>query len=319
MAILALAALAAPGLWWRTPPPPAIERPAPGGWDLMLQAMSVTSREMGEARVAGAWVMDSDYPGFGGYSALVRLDDGRLFAASDTGRMVVFAPPGAGPAPAQMGWFAGRREPTKFAVDIEAMTRDPTSGRVWLAYEGRNAIERYEPGLRSPRRVQPAAMRGWPSNTGPETLVRLADGRFLVLSESHGGWFGTGHAGLLFPSDPIEGGEPVRFVMKTPRGLRPVDAAQLPDGRIAVLLRRVQWLPPDFVTRVVVADPAKIREGGTWTGREIAAISSPGPSENYEGLAVEPLPGGAVRLWLISDDNRSAIQRTQLLALDWRP
>lgn len=284
-----------------------------------MQPLRVARPEAGEARIAGAWVLESDYPGFGGYSALVTLADGRLFAASDTGRMLVFAPPGAGPAPARMGWFAGRRQPDKFAVDIEAMTRDPATDRVWLAYEGRNAVERYEAGLAAPRRVQPETMRDWPSNTGPETLARLADGRFLVLSESRGGWFGRGHAGLLFPGDPVEGGNPIRFLMKTPRGMRPVDAAQLPDGRIAVLLRRLDWLPPEFVTRVVVADPAEIREGGTWTGREIAAVVSPGPSENYEGLAVEPQRDGAVRLWLISDNNRSVIQRTQLLALDWRP
>lgn len=40
--------------------------------------------------------------------------------------------------------------------------------------------------------------------------------------------------------------------------------------------------------------------------------------DNYEGLAVVPRPDGTVRLYLLSDDNALASQRTLLLAFDWR-
>ena len=43
------------------------------------------------------------------------------------------------------------------------------------------------------------------------------------------------------------------------------------------------------------------------------------PTENFEGLAVVPGQRGGVVLWLISDDNQSAFQRTLLLKLLWRP
>ena len=320
IAILLVAMLAAPGLWWRAAPPPAIDRPVPArDWDLTLQPLALSERSAGEAEIVGAWTLRSAYPGFGGYSALTRLGDGRLFAASDTGRMLAFAPPGAPPGLARMGFFAGRWEPNKFVVDIEAITRDPQSGRLWVAYEGSNAIERFEPGFTGAKRIRPMTMHGWSGNSGPETLLRLADGRFLALSEGRASWSGGAHPALLFPSDPVEGAEPVRFAFASPDGFRPVDAAQLPDGRVLVLLRRFDWLPPGFKTRVLVADPAEIREGATWRGEQIAAIEAPLPAENYEGLAIAPEADGAVRLWLISDDNRSLFQRTQLLALRWHP
>lgn len=319
IAIFLVALLAAPGTWLRSPPPPAVERPSPGGWDLVLEPLRIANPEVGEARIVGAWVLDSAYPGFGGYSALVSLGGGRLFAASDTGRMLAFAPPGSAPTAPEMERFADRWQPNKFLVDIEGMTREPDSGRIWIAYEGSNAIERFERDFTGAKRIRPAAMREWPGNTGPETLLRLADGRFLVISESRGGWFGGAHPALLFPSDPVEGAEPIRFAFDSSDGFRPVDAAELPDGRVALLLRRFDWLPPGFKTRVIVADPAKIREGAGWTGRSIAEISAGGPVENYEGIAAEPLADGAVRLWLISDDNRSVFQRSQLLELRWDP
>ena len=41
--------------------------------------------------------------------------------------------------------------------------------------------------------------------------------------------------------------------------------------------------------------------------------------DNFEGLAAVPRADGGVRFYLISDDNRSASQRTLLFAFDWRP
>jgi hypothetical protein len=41
--------------------------------------------------------------------------------------------------------------------------------------------------------------------------------------------------------------------------------------------------------------------------------------DNFEGLAAVPRPDGGVRFYLISDDNALPVQRTLLLAFDWRP
>jgi hypothetical protein len=41
-----------------------------------------------------------------------------------------------------------------------------------------------------------------------------------------------------------------------------------------------------------------------------------GPFDNYEGMAIEPLPSGRWRFWLITDDGHRVMARTLLVALD---
>jgi len=41
--------------------------------------------------------------------------------------------------------------------------------------------------------------------------------------------------------------------------------------------------------------------------------------DNFEGIAVVPRATGGIRLYIVSDDNASASQRTYLLAFDWQP
>ena len=77
---------------------------------------------------------------------------------------------------------------------------------------------------------QPDEMRGWPQNTGPEAMVRLADGRFVILSESYAGWEdGSGHPALLFAQDPAAVQRAVRFRFAGAAGYRPTDMAQKAD------------------------------------------------------------------------------------------
>jgi len=94
--------------------------------------------------------------------------------------------------------------------------------------------------------------------------------------------------------------------------------AQLPDGRALILLRMVAWgIPPGFAGKLMLADPATIRAGEAWRAEPLADLVAPLPSDNFEGLAVEPDGRGGTVLWLISDDNDSIVQRTLLLRLDW--
>jgi hypothetical protein len=48
-------------------------------------------------------------------------------------------------------------------------------------------------------------------------------------------------------------------------------------------------------------------------------MAPPMTVDNFEGLAAVTRPDGGVRLYLISDDNARADQRTLLLAFDWEP
>lgn len=317
LAILLVALALSPGLFWRDAP-----GGAGGPQGLTVQAIpGLVPGAVGPGlALAGAWELDSRSGDFGGYSALVPLPGGTLLALSDRGRLLRFDPRRPA-APAVLRALGAAERSDKRSYDVESATRDPRSGAIWLGYEGRNAIARLDPALEAEaREVDPKAMRHWPGNRGAEAMVRLADGRFVVLSEMLGGWRRPAAEGLLFAGDPVEGAAPATFRFVPPAGFRPTDMAQLPDGRVLVLLRKIEFgLPPHLASRLVLADPATIAAGREWAWRPVAEIRAPLPRENYEGLAVEPRAGGGARLWLISDDNSSAIQRTLLLALDWTP
>jgi hypothetical protein len=307
----------APGTWLRS-----TGRETPDERQILtFTPLRIAERKFGEIEVAGAWRLSSPNWHFAGYSALLATDEGGLLAVTDWGRMLrMTAPDARRPAPPRFGYFATLEEGDKHFRDIEAVTRDPATGRIWGAYESSNLIERYDARLRRAGRVAPAAMHGWPSNTGPESIVRLRDGRFVVLSEGSTDWFAADLPALIFPGDPVEGAEPLAFRYRPPEGYRPVDTALLPDGRVLILLRRlILGLPPRFESKLVVADPAEIRPGERWRGREIAHLADPAPTDNYEGVAVAGRENGALVLWLISDDNKATFQSTLLLKLLWRP
>jgi hypothetical protein len=304
----------APGTWVRSPRPVYDERQI-----LLAIPQPHGARASGPMRLAGAWELRSPSSDFHGYSALAVLADGSLLALSDRGRMLRFGPPDGPRLAIRIGPFSAREGGAKRLADIEAMTFDRSSGRLWIAYEGSNLIER-RGREGAVERAWPAAMRNWAVNTGPEAMVRLADGRFIVLSESRDVWFGRSTPGLLFPGDPVDGAEPLRFRFVPPDGFRPVDMAQIPDGQVLILVRRVEWgLPPGFAIQLVLADPKHIEAGEAWRGRIVAEIAEPWPADNYEALAVAPGRRGEVVLWLLSDDNESLFQRTLLLKLLWRP
>lgn len=312
LAIFAVVALAAPGTWLRTLPVHDF-RPL-----LEIAPVEVDQARIGELAIEGVWELRSANSHFGSYSALLALPDGRLLAASDRGRFLRFAPPGAAPQPPEFGAIGGDATENKHAVDAEALASDPAVERIWVAYEGRNSIVRFGPELVAGESVSPPAMEGWSSNGGPEALARLSDGRFLVLQEGRPDWSEQRHEALLFPGDPVDGAAPVEFRYAPPAGYRPVDAAPLPDGRVLILHRAVTLgLPYAFAVRIAVADPDAIRAGEVWRGREIGAIAPPLPADNFEGIAAVPRADGSVTVWLISDDNNAALQHTLLYRLRW--
>jgi hypothetical protein len=208
----------------------------------------------------------------------------------------------------------------KWLSDIEALTRDPDTGTLWAAFEGRNIVVRYGPDLVATGDAEPPQIRHWSFNSGLEAMERLSDGRFLMLSEGATDGFWGRHEGVLFAGDPVEGATGTEFNFVAPEGYSPVDLAQIPDGRMLVLLRRVMWtLPLTFDVALMLADPADIADGGEWHGQIIAHFGEIVPNGNYEGLAVEPGEDGTLSLWVIADDNVSRLQETYLLHFAWDP
>lgn len=260
--------------------------------------------------------MDSPHVNFGGFSALIRTGAGKFVAFSDKGYALRFSAPGMDQGDTRITPIAANSL-YKWTRDAEGATFDPLTGQSWISWEGSNAISRLSPDLRQEAAVEPVAMSGWGNNTGPESIVRLADGRFLTLREgfSEGAEAGR-HEAVIFAGDPVESGEPARFTFAGPARFSPSDAAQLSDGRVLILMRRLVWLFPfRFAGRLVIADPAGIRPGGVWKGREVAKLTSTLPVDNFEGIAIEPGPGSHETVWLISDDNDAATQATILWKL----
>ena len=286
---------------------------------LSLRALPHPARIGPRVAVAGAWQLTSSHAEFGSYSALAALDDDRLAAFSDRGARLDFTAPGGGDKPTSPRFdvlAATRGTASKRERDAEAVARDPASGTLWVAYEQTHSIVRFAPGGTVTGRVGPAAMRGWPANRGAEAMVRLGDGRFVVIAEVRAD---GSHRALLFARDPVEGGAPLAFEYAPPPGMRPTDIAALPDGRVVVLNRELLF-PWRFRAALSVLDPREIRRSKVWRGREIACFGPSRLADNYEGMAMVPRGKGAFTIWLISDDNQAAlVQRTLLMKLVWTP
>ena len=300
----------APVIWLREPVPPPNSSQSVKAAELPLPGAAL----LGPFRLVGAWRLTSANTTFGGFSALVRSAPGRLTAFSDTGVRLDMPMPGQH-GPVRIAPLIPRKGGMKAYRDVEAAAFAPADGTFWVALEGRNLFMRLDPGQQAPAVIAGPELAGWSKNSGAEAMTRLADGRFLILAE--GG--DDAHEGRLLPRAPDGTDQAMRFRFIAPDGFRPTDVAELPDGRVLILLRELRWpMPPRFGTRLVLADPATIRAGGEWRGQVLASLDGTGLEENYEGLAIEPGADGALVAWLISDDNDAATQRTLLLRLQFR-
>lgn len=310
LAAAALVLALVPGLWLRTPVPTGDDLPP-----IMLVPLALEPSASGPFRLLRGWALTSDDPSAGGYSALLWRGGDRLLAASDTGRMIELEGP---------DFTGGEQRPIfthgaydKVSGDIEALAGEPGGGRVWAAAEGRNAITRASSALVGEVEARPPAMEGWRYNSGPESLARHPDGRFVAIAESGRG--GT-HMGVLFVGDPVEDLEGAIFGLAVPAGFRPVDAVAHSDGTLLVLLRRVVWkLPPGFATAIARYRIADLAAGTVWRPVDSFALPDSAPTDNYEGIALRPDSGGTATVWLISDDNRSGFQRSLLLEFAYDP
>lgn len=270
--------------------------------------------KVGALTFLGGVELTSRDAAFGGFSSLSVAGD-RFTLLSDGGNIVRFRMAGGFritdpwfgdlPAGPGSGWRKGDR-------DSESMTVAP-DGRVWVGFEGANAIWRYGPGLTPPAvGTRPPAMREWDDNGGAESMTRLGDGRFLTIAETSLRPGTSARDALLFDGDPVA--QPacgIRFGYVPPAGYDPSDATVLPDGRVLVLNRRLD-LPFTWRAALTVIDPRAIRSGQIITGREIARLAPPLTTDNYEGVAITR-EGNATIVWLVSDDNQLVLQRTLLM------
>lgn len=268
-------------------------------------------RRVGDLIFLNAWELRSNNEDFGGFSALTALPDGRFVGVSDAGTLIGFGltdndtidRPFIAPLPDSQG-----SDTSYLDRDSEGLTQDPESRQFWVSYEAKHAIRRFSQSFaRSSGSVRPREMQGWPSNKGAESIIRLIDGRFVIISESLEE--DDTHQALLFSGDPVERGTDIaRFTYRPPAGFRVTDGVQIPDGRLIILNRKV-GLPNGFAAKLALVYPSTIGKGATIEGKVIATLSAPLLIDNMEGIAVTT-EGSNTIIWLISDDNFNVFQRT---------
>jgi hypothetical protein len=263
----------------------------------------------GRLRFLGGWEATSNDWRFGGLSAM-HVEGGEALAFSDSGWMIRFPLPGG--AGEVSGSISALPEGPGSAVrkedrDIESLAvHGPFA---WLAFERRNIVARHVlADWRSDAAESPPSMENWDANRGAEAMVRLPDGRFLLVAEGEG----RVSDALLFLGDPaVEGTRAVPMRYKPPAGFRATDAAMLPDGRILFLNRRLSWLG-GFPAILTVAHLPEPRRNRTIEGEEVARLRSPFPVDNMEALSVTREEGRTI-VWMASDDNYNPLQRTLIL------
>lgn len=310
IAALAVALLCAPGTWLRTPIPTAPPHDIAVTW--IIGGAPTPSAKW---ELAGVWQYRAPSSFFGGFSAMLALEQGRFIAFTDRGYRMTFTAPDL-PAP-QMVMSRQAVPPGQeyILTDIESATRDPATSSYWLGYEQVHTIQRSTIAGRSDgvRDLRDAVR--WPDNSGIEAMVRLADGRFVIVPEGR-------REGLIFTADPVGGGVPATFRFRSPaKGYVATDMSELPDGRLLVLMRKLArpshtvW--PPFSALLAIGEVPQA--GGEFAPAIALPLDRVIPRENYEGLAMRPRGDGRVDVWVMSDDNFSIIQRSLLAKLVFDP
>ena len=313
-AVTAAAGLLVASHAWPQEHPPVPQPPvaALAASPVQLDEGDPARRRIGSLLFLEGWRLQSRDVRFGGLSAM-HVEDGEVIGLSDAGNLFRFrVPDRAGTAPVRIERVARGPGTGRWKGDRDVESLVVAGNRLWLAFEGRNSIWRYR---RSDTAFEaaaaPRAMADWPTMRGAEAMLRLSDGRFLVFAEGPAAGDGTTPV-LLFEGDPaLSATRAVPLRYRAPAGYRPTDAAALPDGRLIILNRDVNFVG-SFSARVTLADAAVLRPGALIEGREIAALAGGVTVDNMEALSVTREEGRTI-LWIASDDNFTPILQQTLL------
>jgi hypothetical protein len=241
---------------------------------------------------------------------------GNLLALTDHAMLLRFSPPRNGGGAGQVAIHPLRQGPGNLArkIDRDSEALALAGGQLWVAYENSNQLWRYAAAdFAAAAKAAPPALAKWQLNRGTEAMLRFPDGRFLLVSEDEDDEGIS--AATLFLGDPAEPGtRAVPLSIDPPPGQRVTDAAILPDGRLLFLTRGI-GLWSGWTARLLVgALPSA--GSNTIPTQEVAAFEYPLTRDNLEGLAVTAEAGRTI-LWIASDDNLLALQRTLLLKFEW--
>jgi len=317
-----------------------------------LQALNSSRTKVGELTYVGGFSLTSADKRFGGLSGIDVLDDGDLLAVTDQGDFVWIdlAPDGVTPTAARISTMHDATgAPLRGKADGDSEGLAVNGGMALVSYERNHRVLAYDLGKCG------AAARGAPivfgpysgpltqafgsagidvgSNQGPEPLAVTRDWYLFTGIETKAG------SESPLSARPIEArpGFDLRLgksapefvgldVVETGRDRRDVRAFSLHRAFSPLSGNAITIVETDFVRELdqsnlpagVVSD---IDERSHYRfeakqARTLAELNILFNIDNFEGVAARELPDGRVRLYVISDDNFSATQRTLLFVFD---
>ncbi|PZO05564.1 MAG: Tat pathway signal protein [Alphaproteobacteria bacterium] len=156
-----------------------------------------------------------------------------------------------------------------------------------------------------------AAPSSRPSSTGhPDVTFNLNDG-MEGLSVRNGGWRVAGESGGVWDctSAACNVVTPVPDPRLIDETYRITGMDRDPTGKGFIIVQRSYRPPLDARAQI-----RRMAVDGS-LGPVLLELKLPGTTDNFEGIAAVALAGGT-RVYLLSDDNHSPMQRTLLLAFD---
>ena len=281
-------------------------------------------RTVGCLSLRAGLTLETKRDGFGGYSDL-SLDgpDGLSTLVSDGGHVlwVRFGFDAAGDlvsaADARLAGMVERDGSTLGKRDGDAEGLAWLGGGYAVSFEGEHRLARMgvDGVLGETSYPAPGDARAFGLNSGLEALTRLADGRLIAMSE---GTDANGDAVVLRGRMDRSLSDWDRARYRPAAGFSVTGASADPlSGDLFVLERA--YSPWRGVRMRVVRVPADALDADVLRGRQLTRMGFLEGIDNMEGIAAARTETGALRLYLVSDDNYSAAQRTIVLTLGLAP
>ena len=289
-------------------------------------AVTATPIELGAAQVGalrfrgGLVLSATPETGFGGWSDLEVLDDGRVIAISDDGKWlsarIVLDASGAltGIADTRIALMRdenGEPFPDKDSADAEDLAQLP-DGRFAVSFEQTHQIRIYDFNRDGPFGAATpgpalAGVEELPSNSSLEALAVLSDGTLIAGAEDAGHVWRVRLGQASIPA-PV-----ARYPLDAGFALTSLD--RLPNGDL-VALERFYAAPIGSQARLTTLRAQDIDGNRVVEKTELAFLQYGLTLDNFEGVAAVRMADGGLRLYVLSDDNFSTRQRTLLYAFD---
>lgn len=265
---------------------------------------------------AGGWDLTSPEPRFGGLSGLEAFASGNLLSVTDQGAMVWINLEDGIPATANiLSMLTAEGAPITGKSNEDAEGLYLQDGLALVSLERNHRILAYDlEGCGAaalgaelatiPNR--PAGMaRDLENNGGPEGLALLPSGELLLAIE-------TEDDGL--PLGRLDANGTANIDQRVASRDGPVfTGIDVFEDTLYAVLRHYQ---PDFGTTIELIAMPVTEDGVETEPRLLARLLPKHGTDNFEGIVLDRLDDGTLRLWLIADNNFAGNQRNLLYAFD---